>query len=326
MIKHKKIAAILAGILVGLSASVISQTINQGGISGGGVGASTGTGLVVRQTTPTLITPDIGVATGTSLINTNTSNAANTLFSAVNASAGTAATSLITVSNGTNNFALRMHGTGFTTSGINVANGAQIRSSSSALGFHIGTASAIALTFFTNDTARWLVGTTGHLNASIDNVNNIGADATNRPATINAGTAVKAPAFNATTSIVVGGGATVSALTYGTCTPTLTNVANASASTSYIATYLRVGDSVTQSGQLDIDSVAAATFTDIGISLCVASAFTLGTDLAGTAASGSVVQSGQLVADATNDRASLWFISADTANRNMSYTFTYQVK
>ena len=112
----------------------------------------------------------------------------------------------------------------------------------------------------------------------------------------------------------------------GTYTPTLTNVANISASTAYQAQYLRVGSTVTVSGKVDIDAVLTATLTQLGISLPVASNFGAAEDCAGVAFSPAVASMGAaILADTANDRAQLEFISNDTANRAMYFTFSYQV-
>ena len=115
-------------------------------------------------------------------------------------------------------------------------------------------------------------------------------------------------------------------LTSGTYTPTLTNVANLDASTSYEAQYMRVGSAVTVSGRVDVDPTLAATSTQLGISLPIASNLGATEDCAGTAhASGIATQGAAILADATNDRAQMQFISADVTNQAMYYTFTYQV-
>jgi hypothetical protein len=112
----------------------------------------------------------------------------------------------------------------------------------------------------------------------------------------------------------------------GTYTPTLTNVANLSASTAYQAQYIRIGATVTVSGRVDIDPTAATTSTQLGISLPVASNFGAVEDCAGVAfASGVAGQGAAILADAANDRAQLQYISGDVTNQAMYFTFTYQV-
>jgi hypothetical protein len=115
-------------------------------------------------------------------------------------------------------------------------------------------------------------------------------------------------------------------LAHGTYTPTLTNATNVDSSTARLATYLRVGNSVTVSGQLDIDPTMTATATLLGISLPIASNFSTAFQAGGTAfATGITGMGGGIEADATNDRVSLKFISSDITNQTMAYTFTYQI-
>ena len=117
--------------------------------------------------------------------------------------------------------------------------------------------------------------------------------------------------------------ATITASTY---TPTLTGVANVDASTAYQCQYMRVFNTVTVSGRLDIDPTTTLTSTQLGISLPVASNFGAIEDCGGVAfASGVSGQGGAILADTTNDRAQLQFICTDVTNQPMYFTFTYQV-
>jgi hypothetical protein len=114
-------------------------------------------------------------------------------------------------------------------------------------------------------------------------------------------------------------------LAAGTYTPTLTNTTNVAASTAYQAQYLRVGATVTVSGKVDIDPTAAGQ-VQLGISIPVVSNFGATEDLAGTASAIAVAgQCAGVYADAANDRATLEFITTDTSNRAMFFTFTYQI-
>lgn len=112
----------------------------------------------------------------------------------------------------------------------------------------------------------------------------------------------------------------------GTYTPTLTNVANVSASTAYVCMYMRVGNVVTVSGRIDIDPTVTATGTQLGISLPVASNFTSTDQSGGTAAATAIAgQSAAIRSDATNDRAELIYNAVDITNQPMYFSFTYQV-
>lgn len=114
--------------------------------------------------------------------------------------------------------------------------------------------------------------------------------------------------------------------TSGTYTPTLTNTTNISASTARLCTYARVKDSVTVSGQFDIDPTAAGAVL-LGISLPIASALTTAYQLGGVASSTGTTptESAGIEADATNDRASVKYVAADLSNHTMTFTFTYQL-
>ncbi len=112
----------------------------------------------------------------------------------------------------------------------------------------------------------------------------------------------------------------------GTYTPGLTNVANLAASTAYACQYMRVGDTVTVSGQVDIDPTLAATATQLGIDLPVASNFANANECGGTAAaSGIAGQVAAIRADVANNRAELVYISGDITNQPMYFSFTYLV-
>lgn len=112
----------------------------------------------------------------------------------------------------------------------------------------------------------------------------------------------------------------------GTYTPTLTNVANLDASTAYQCQYLRVGDTVTVSGKVDVDPTTTLISTQLGISLPIASNIGAVEDCAGcAAASGIAGQSAAIIGDAANDRALMQWVAADVTNQGMFFTFTYQV-
>lgn len=115
-------------------------------------------------------------------------------------------------------------------------------------------------------------------------------------------------------------------LAHGTYTPTLTNVTNVDASTARLATYMRVGNTVTVGGQLDIDPTTTASATVLGISLPIASNFSTSYEAGGVAfATGITGMGGGIEADATNDRVSLKFIASDVTNQTMTYSFAYEV-
>lgn len=112
----------------------------------------------------------------------------------------------------------------------------------------------------------------------------------------------------------------------GTYTPTLTNVANVTTSIASPLQYMRVGNTVTVSGKIDIQPTALTTSTQLGISLPIASAFTQDYQCGGAASAvGGAQEAAGIFADTVNARAQLQFISANTAQHRMLFSFTYQL-
>lgn len=123
-------------------------------------------------------------------------------------------------------------------------------------------------------------------------------------------------------------------LASGTYTPTLTNVANVSASTADVCHYVRVGSQVTVSGSVSgvTCSVGSGTLSSIGVTLPVASNLAASTDLSGSGTMywrvASVSSSAEAYADTTNDRAEISFpadSTSSTSTRRLSFTFTYTI-
>lgn len=119
--------------------------------------------------------------------------------------------------------------------------------------------------------------------------------------------------------------ARVAATLSGTYTPTLTNTTNLAASTAYQCQYLRVNNTVTVSGRVDIDPTALGQIV-LGISLPVPSNFGAVEDCGGVGAPySSATRAFGIYADVANDRATMEAIVADIANFGVYFTFTYQV-
>lgn len=131
---------------------------------------------------------------------------------------------------------------------------------------------------------------------------------------------------SASNQVIVNGFVQADPLTPTTYTPTLTNVANCS-STAYQSQYLRVGNTVTVSGQVDINPDVATTSTSILMTLPVTSVFASANNCGGIAsaiASASVVAG--IYGDVATGTAKIQFIStSDVANITMYFTFTYTV-
>jgi len=113
-------------------------------------------------------------------------------------------------------------------------------------------------------------------------------------------------------------------VTSGTYTPTLTGTANVAATTAYQWQYMRVGNTVTVSGKLDVDPTAASAVTTLTATLPVASNLGSDEDLAGVAID-SGDQGAQIFGSAASDVAVMQFISDSGDNRAWFCTFTYQV-
>lgn len=110
----------------------------------------------------------------------------------------------------------------------------------------------------------------------------------------------------------------------GTYTPTLTNLTNLSASTTYVAQYMRVGNTVNVSGKVDIDPTLTATKTVLKMSLPINSTFATSQQCAGVAFSSDIAAQGAaIVAGKTTSR--MEWVSADISNQPMFYNYTYQI-
>lgn len=121
-------------------------------------------------------------------------------------------------------------------------------------------------------------------------------------------------------------------LASGVYTPSITGVTNITAVTTYEAQYLRVGNTVTVSGKVDVDPTTdiGAPNTRLGISLPVASNLGAEEDCAGAAsASGATAglasEGAAIKGDSANNRAEMQWATTNAANHAMFYTFTYQV-
>lgn len=115
-------------------------------------------------------------------------------------------------------------------------------------------------------------------------------------------------------------------ITAGQWTPTLTNVANLDGSTAFQCQYSRIGATVTGSCRVSADPMAAATSTQLGISLPVASNFGAVEDAAGSCAAEAIaMQSAAIRADAANDRLEMRWVAGDVTDQPMTCAFSYQV-
>jgi len=112
----------------------------------------------------------------------------------------------------------------------------------------------------------------------------------------------------------------------GTYTPTLTNTANISASIPYQCQYLRVGNTVTVSGRVDVTPTSSGVSTQLGISLPIPSNIGTTTNCAGVAS--STVTAGEcagILGEPTGDVAQMRWMASSTSNFGMFFTFTYRI-
>lgn len=147
-----------------------------------------------------------------------------------------------------------------------------------------------------------------------------GAAFTSLPAGVLTGIlpALNASALVALTGANIAGG--------GVYTPTLTNVANLSASTAFQAHYTRVGDVVLVSGKVSVDPTTTLTATELGISLPIASNLGAEEDCGGVAFASAIAGQGAAIrGDATNNRAAMVWLASDVTNQPMHFIFQYRV-
>lgn len=112
---------------------------------------------------------------------------------------------------------------------------------------------------------------------------------------------------------------------FGTYTPTITNGVNMAASTAYVMNWMRVGNTATVWGQMDLDPTATSTNTTAEFSLPIASDFTaIGdcTGMGGVSYSITGVISGLI----TNNRGIIQYLPTDAANAIWYLHFSYTIK
>lgn len=121
---------------------------------------------------------------------------------------------------------------------------------------------------------------------------------------------------------------TTQTISSGTYSPTLTNGTNIAASTTAVCNYSRVGNVVTVSGYVEADPTSSATDSALGVSIPIASNFTLASDARGTASVNlsTLYNPGIVLTDTTNDRVEIRFSSVSALNQGVYFTFQYLVK
>lgn len=124
------------------------------------------------------------------------------------------------------------------------------------------------------------------------------------------------------------GTAEVIDVVYGTWTPTLTNVANAATLTQYAGQYTRIGSIVTFSVMVGVDPTSAATLTQFGVSLPVASDFASVIQAAGSGACLAIstnTNPAVIQGDATNNRLQVDCVPASNTDQIWSLSGSYLI-
>lgn len=161
-----------------------------------------------------------------------------------------------------------------------------------------------------------------------DGTNFFGTNSTpTRQVVITASTAT--PLTSGTTPVATTGGKLTDGLILAGSeyTPTLANVTNAASTTSGIVNYTRVGSYVHVQGSIGATATAPATFTTISITLPIASAMTLATDLSGsgTSRTSAALNAAVVDADTSADVANVSFYSG-TGGHTIYFSFMYKIK
>jgi hypothetical protein len=112
----------------------------------------------------------------------------------------------------------------------------------------------------------------------------------------------------------------------GTYTPTVANVSGTSDLTAYNSHYIRVGNEVTVTGQVEVNATTSGSGT-FSISLPIASNMTVYTDLSGVgSANGSFTIPPHIIGNETTDTANVSFTRGGTGSDRIYFSFTYTVK
>lgn len=112
----------------------------------------------------------------------------------------------------------------------------------------------------------------------------------------------------------------------GTYTPTIAGVANVAASTARVCQWVRVGNVVTVSGNMDIDpTLAAPTGTSFDITLPIASAFSAQNQCGGAGYRLGSNEPVGIYAEAVGDKIRFEFNATSTANQTLVFCLTYLI-
>lgn len=112
----------------------------------------------------------------------------------------------------------------------------------------------------------------------------------------------------------------------GIYTPNVLATTNVDTTNVYPAQWMRVGDTVTVSGKIDIDTVLASTETRVTLSLPVASDIQNDYEVAGTAYAYVIDSTAAITGGVVSNGAFFrWFTGASVTNNGWFYSYTYRV-
>lgn len=107
-----------------------------------------------------------------------------------------------------------------------------------------------------------------------------------------------------------------------TYTPTLTNTTNVAASTAYVTGYMRVGNSITVYGKVDIDPTAVGA-TELRMSLPVTPGFGGDNEAGGTAACSTTGESVAISSVNGSGVVAFKYVATNISNNTFNFSFTY---
>jgi hypothetical protein len=111
----------------------------------------------------------------------------------------------------------------------------------------------------------------------------------------------------------------------GAYVPSITGVYNIAGSSATACQFLRVGNTVTVSGSVEVNASSASTLTRFRISLPITSDLSAIGQCAGTACCQVANEPGLIFSDTSNERALLDYYPTSAGDQDLFFTFTYRV-